>query len=903
MGTLRHGRWLATLAMAGGALFQGCLDETSDRRDAADAAPDATWPDAYIPRDTGARDAEPDAVTPLDAAVPHDAAPDAAFADAALDMAVPDAALDMAVPDMAVADMAVPDMTVPDMAVPDMAVPDAGCLPVDETCDGVDEDCDGATDEGFGVGEPCEGVGACGEGVWECDGAGGVRCSSDPGGSASQARAEVCNGLDDDCDGATDEDPGALAAVCYDGPPASVGRGVCQSGVAACVDGEPGECVGQVVPSPDVCNALDDDCDGGTDEGYVVVRECGQGVCRLGARPSRCDRGVERPCEPGQPTGDDTDCDGADDDCDGATDEAWQSVGCGVGRCALQATPSTCVGGVETPCRPGPAAVRDFTCDGSDDDCDGLTDEDYAPVAECGVGVCRRATPSRCEDGVETPCTPGPATGDDTDCDGEDDDCDGRVDEGYVPVADCGVGACRAAARPSRCVAGVETVCQPGPAAASDDTCDATDDDCDGDTDEDYVVVARCGQGVCATTSTPSSCVAGVETQCRSGAPAGADATCNDLDDDCDGDTDEGVAVLADGELRVTATQTDARRPALVAAGANAWGLAWADTRNARSQIFTRRPGADGRPVGQETVVSTNNGNHFNPSLAWTGNGYGVAWHSTRDGSPRIYFAKLDAAGARVGEERPINVTFAASSSSLPALVWNGNGFGLAWQDDRDGVAEIWFARLDADGARQGDEVQVTDTNLPSTVPALAWNGNGYGVSWAENRDGNVDVLFARLGADGRIVGDVVGVAEQATTSTAPDVVWNGNGYALAWQDTRDGNAEIYVARLSAGGQRVGDDMRVTDDPRPSLDPSLVWNGAGYGVSWYDRRDGNDEIYFAHLSAAGANTSGDLRISNAAGTSQLPSLAWNGGEYAVSWYDGRHGPQQIYVGRGALGCP
>jgi hypothetical protein len=248
-------------------------------------------------------------------------------------------------------------------------------------------------------------------------------------------------------------------------------------------------------------------------------------------------------------------------------------------------------------------------------------------------------------------------------------------------------------------------------------------------------------------------------------------------------------------------------------------------------------------------------------------------------------------------------VTFAASSSTLPALVSNGNGFGLVWQDDRDGNAEVWFARLNAAGERQGDEVQVTDTNRPSTVPALAWNGNGYGVTWAENRDGNFDVLFARMGLDGRLVGGIAGVAEQATTSTAPDIVWNGNGYALAWQDTRDGNAEIYAARFNAGGQRTGEDVRVTDDARPSLDPALVWNGAGYGVSWYDRRDGNDEIYFAHLSANGVNTSGDIRVSNAAGTSHLPSLAWNGREYAVSWYDARHGPQQIYVGRGSFGCP
>jgi hypothetical protein len=302
-------------------------------------------------------------------------------------------------------------------------------------------------------------------------------------------------------------------------------------------------------------------------------------------------------------------------------------------------------------------------------------------------------------------------------------------------------------------------------------------------------------------------------------------------------------------------------------------------------------------------VVSQLGGDHFNPSLAWTGNGFGLAWYSTRDPNAAIYVATLDAQGAVVTAEHGINDTFALHTASQPSIVWNGNGFGVVWQDDRDGTSEVWFATLDAAGVRQGAEVQSTDTNSPSTVPRLAWNGNGYGVTWAENRNGNFDVLFARLDAAGHLVGQIVGVAEQPTSSTAPQVVWNGNGYGLAWQDTRDGNAEIYFARLAADGSRAGADQRVTNDARPSLNPSLAWNGNGYGVSWFDRRDGNEEIYFAHLSSAGANTSGDVRLSNDPGSSQLPSLAWNGHEYAVSWYDTRFGPQQVLFAHGPFGCP
>jgi hypothetical protein len=54
--------------------------------------------------------------------------------------------------------------------------------------------------------------------------------------------------------------------ACYTGPPGTSGVGVCRAGVQACANGVFGECVGQVLPSPEVPNGIDDDCDGTTDE-------------------------------------------------------------------------------------------------------------------------------------------------------------------------------------------------------------------------------------------------------------------------------------------------------------------------------------------------------------------------------------------------------------------------------------------------------------------------------------------------------------------------------------------------------------------------------------------------------------------------------------------------------------
>ena len=244
----------------------------------------------------------------------------------------------------------------------------------------------------------------------------------------------------------------------------------------------------------------------------------------------------------------DDNCDGIDNDCNGKIDDGYKSrkTTTGKGKCAATCT-TQCRGGMEVAACSGgsrPTGDADNTCNGVDDDCDGLVDEDFrGGTVTCGAGACQSTGTITCRMGRKiNSCQPGNGSGSDTSCNGVDDDCDGQIDEDFVSSStNCGVGACQSTGSLT-CAAGVETnSCVPGVPAPIDSTCDGVDDDCDGFVDEDYSSSSTtCGVGVCTSTGATSCSGGAVSDSCVPGTPDPIETCGNNLDDDCDGAVDEG---------------------------------------------------------------------------------------------------------------------------------------------------------------------------------------------------------------------------------------------------------------------------------------------------------------------------------------------------------------------------
>jgi hypothetical protein len=306
----------------------------------------------------------------------------------------------------------------------------------------------------------------------------GLDCDSDQDGTSegdgdcddanpmvNPVAVEKCNGIDDDCDGTTDEEP------LSDTPPWT-GVGVCADGGPVCT-GLAGWFMSQPTewePDEASCDGLDNDCDGQTDEGLRnACGSCGTVFPDL--------------------------CDGLDNDCDGTTDEDAllppADFHCAAGKAGLCKDVQV-VCAAEWKCVfPVGFETEETLCDGLDNDCDGETDEGYGLPLPCeaGTGACRSEGIMVCgEDKKSLVCQATEDTGLMELCgDNVDNDCDGQTDEEFAVGETCaeGIGACRVTGKlfcsPDR----LSVVCSVEPLEPDVELCsNFIDDDCDGETDE-----------------------------------------------------------------------------------------------------------------------------------------------------------------------------------------------------------------------------------------------------------------------------------------------------------------------------------------------------------------------------------------------------------------------------------
>lgn len=668
---------------------------------------------------------------------------------------------------------------------------------------------------------------------------------------------EICDGLDNDCNGQVDEltnlqnDPvncGACNVVCaYANASASCAAGVCALS----------ECF----------------------VGYYDVNADATDGCEYACTVTN--GGVEV-------------CDYADNDCDQTIDEGFD----------VQADPKNC-----------------GTCG---NDCSTLY-PNAAPTCAAGVCMFGACLPGHYNlDGIEAngceyACTPAFAET----CNGADDDCNGLVDDGTLPgVGDaCGmsnVGECALGAQ--ACQAG-SLVCV-GEIGPSVELCDNLDNDCSGAADEPCPSANTSDKRL----DTGVNSAVGQATSTQLSVAARGDVLLATYLDRRTGDADIRANVSTDGGTTWLANDVQVAGTTLVQVEP------WAFLSPTRAYVaFAQFPNTTHRDVYIASAAAPYS--TFGASVrvdkdATSADAFLVRGVVAKPGASDtlvVVWQSLSGTGANVttnvylqrstnngttwlAADRRVNAV--VGKAELPVVATDGNGkVFVAWRDSRNGKSEVYADVYDATADTLAGNVAVSGGNPAEqiTIAADAGGPNVY-IAWTDLRAAKKSIRMNRStnsGAAFQADGAVVNVDSTFADASAPSLASASGTVVVAWEDTRSGVADIRLNRSTDAGATFlptspRADLGTTAGTSASTKPRVTLGAAGLVfVTWEDARNGQRDIYANHSFDGGATFQPlDLRMDvgmagapspAGAADSRSPFVMTNasGARAIVTWIDNR----------------
>ena len=271
-----------------------------------------------------------------------------------------------------------------------------------------------------------------------------------------------------------------------------------------------------------------------------------------------------------------------------------------------------------------------------------------------------------------------------------------------------------------------------------------------------------------------------------------------------------------------------------------------------------------------------------------------VVWYDERDGNREIYYKRSTDGGQTWGADT--RLTTNDSVSKNPAIAISGSYVHIVWDDKRDGNREIYYKRSTDGGTTWGGDIRLTNATDISYCPGIAVSGSNVHIIWTDLRDGNGNKdIYYKFSTDGGITwGNDTRITNDAAMSYNTSISVSGSNVHFIWEDTRDGNREIYYKRSTDGGLNWGTDTRLTNNSSARFLPTSAVSGSNLYIVWNDYRNGNYEIYFKHSADAGLTWGADTRLTNAAGNSWWATVAASASGVHIAWHDDRNGNAEIF---------
>jgi hypothetical protein len=471
--------------------------------------------------------------------------------------------------------------------------------------------------------------------------------------------------------------------------------------------------------------------------------------------------------------------------------------------------------------------------------------------------------------------------------------------------ADCATGDL---CSPAECREGV---CTPLPSKVCDDNDECTTDSCDPNTAQCVFTPRtfdRDGDGHKAplpgfAPGAPGSCGDDCNDSSAAAHPGGVEV-CDGVDNDCDGQIDNGAAYGgATTPVRVSTTMFDRTQRGGLAFDGKNYGSSYSGHDQIWSSYFTGLSRA-GSVVVSETAMTDINSETYAGVLLHNGSYFESSWEDARqDGNYEVYFNRFDSNGKKLGPD--LRISDAPNFSLHSTTVWNGSESIIVWDDRRfetrtqDDV-RLFGQRVNFDGKAEGGNVPLTAQGTFAEYPAIALGQKNVGIVFANQVGSDVHAKFFTTLPDLTSPSKFVDVG--TTEVQNPNLVYVAGRYLIAWERYNAGSGPaIYGALVDDSGNVLVPEQPITSGATFARSFALLSFGERVLLVWADDHDGNYELYWQMLDSNMNVVMPRTRLTFTPSDTLDPTVSFGpGGDIGILYDDWITGLSQTYFL--SMGC-
>lgn len=356
-----------------------------------------------------------------------------------------------------------------------------------------------------------------------------------------------------------------------------------------------------------------------------------------------------------------------------------------------------------------------------------------------------------------------------------------------------------------------------------------------------------------------------------------------------------GAGALAGSPITLAGGAVPRTHPT-VAASDGRYLVAWERT-DSGPDISARTVSTAG-VTGAVRTITAKVGEQVAPSLAPSANGtWLLIWTFAGSGVDVIEGTKVAANGVPTTPDGA-DLTPAFPTTYHPAFVVRGLP---------GGATQLFFGatrarRIDAAGA-PGATINVTRAPFLHSCFDVAAGPNQSLAVWGETREpGNPNLYGQRYEADGDRIGAVFTISAAPGDQFCPTVAWGSGGWLVTWFDKRTGNTDIYGTRVSTSGTLAPTNgFAISTAPGVQQVPDVSFDGTNFVVVWNDGRNGNQDIFAARVTPGRQVLDPNgIAVTTAAGPQQVPLVASSGGRSLIAWHGNESIDRRLLNGNGTF---